>query len=204
VQLECDDPGSLHPSHIGFDLVMDKATAPEARMVVIFPLGTSNPPTVVLTRATFARGDMFPPVQRNGQRQPALQQRQGFITAAQHAASTRDAGAAASASGDDAAAAAAAAAPAAAVAAAGGNKRGSKRQKVDQTYTYVDLGSLPMHGQQNIYGVISEFRMPRKTKGTDYMMNLTLIDPSSADDSPPVSLSIILARTAPASASACY
>ncbi len=148
-------------------------------MVVIFPLGTSHPPTVVLSRATFGRNDMLPQVHPNGQRQPPPQQ--GFVTAAQLASTPQVASGLASGS---------AVAPSAATSAAATDQggRGSKRQKVNQTYTYVDLGSLPMHGQENVYGVISEFRMPRKTKGTDYLMNLTLIDPSSSD-SPPVSFS---------------
>lgn len=144
-------------------------------MVVIFPLGTSDPPTVVLSRATFGRNDMLPQVQPNGQRQPPPQQ--GFVTAAQLARTPQVASGQASGS-----VVAWSAATSAAATDHGG--RGSKRQKINQTYTYVDLGSLPMHGQKNVYGVISEFRMPRKTKGTDYLMNLTLIDPSSADCAP--------------------
>lgn len=152
-------------------------------MVVIFPLGTSHPPTVVLSRATFGRDDMLPQVQQNGQRKP--QRQTGFVTAAQVAD-------AAQGGSDRAGVASATVTAPAAVGVDTGSQglkargQGSKRQKVNQTYTYVDLGSLPMHGTENIYGVISEFRMPRQTKGTDYLMNLTLIDPSSADDSPPV------------------
>ena len=155
--LECEDPESLHPSHSGFDLVLHKDTAPEGRVVVIFPLGTSSPPTVVLSHRTFGREDLFPPtVQQTGQRQPLPLQSQGFVSAAQHAANQA------------AAPVAGAAAPAVAAAAAAGGGR-AKRQKVEPVYNYVDLGSLAMSGQQNIYGIISEFRMPRKTRGTDYM-----------------------------------
>lgn len=157
-------------------------------MAVIFPLGTSHPPTVVLSRATFGRNDMLPQAQPNGQRQPPPQPQQGFITAAQlangpQAAKDRASGSGLAASGLSAAATAT-------------DGRSAKRQKVSQAqYTYVDLGSLPMHGQENVYGVISEFRMPRKTKGTDYLMNLTLIDPSSSDGSPPVrSLTLCLSQ----------
>ena len=148
-------------------------------MVVIFPLGTSHPPTVVLSRATFGRNDVLPRLQPNGQRHPPQPQQQpGFVTAAQLANAPQ-------ADGDRTSGTAPASATTSATATDQSSRR-SKRQKVSQTYTYVDLGSLPMHGQENVYGVISEFRMPRKTKGTDYLMNLTLIDPSSADNSPAV------------------
>jgi hypothetical protein len=74
-------------------------------------------------------------------------------------------------------------------AAGGGSGRGaSKRRRAgggraggaaDSSYVYTELGSAGTAGKVNVYGVIKEFRLPRATKGTDFVMNITLVDESS-------------------------
>ena len=174
-----DDPAGLHPSHISYDLVLHEQTSPEARLVVIFPIGTSDPPTVVLSKNTFGRRDLFPQDAAAAAQAAQSQQPQGFVTAAQAARASANQPAAAARSTGSASRRGAAGSGGSGAATGGG--RAAKRQRVATPYTYIDLGSLPMHGKHNIYGVISDFRLPRRSKGTDYVLNITLTDPSSAD-----------------------
>ena len=62
---------------------------------------------------------------------------------------------------------------------AGGGGGAGGRRRAESSYVYSELGSTGTAGKVNVYGVVKELRLPRATKGTDFVMNITLVDGSS-------------------------
>eukprot|EP01048_Picozoa_sp_COSAG05_P001345 COSAG05_NODE_45_length_25418_cov_92.923299_11_plen_347_part_00 len=182
------DPASLHPSHIAYDLEFHAQRTPEGRVVVIFPAeARSSTSSMVLTRSTFERPDLWP---AEGQRTianltpPAPPPAADTANTAPTAAARTGADGGVNQSGR--------------VGATGDGGGGgcssrqppSKRQRRaadsnsggGRQYVYTEIGSLPTHSKHNFYGVIRDFRPPRPTRGQDLVMSMTLIDPSSYDE----------------------
>ncbi len=51
-------------------------------------------------------------------------------------------------------------------------------KKKTPAYTYTELRNLTKNSTINVYGVIKFKKPPQKTRGTDYMMLVSLVDPS--------------------------
>ena len=73
----------------------------------------------------------------------------------------------------------------------GGGSTVKRRKVVMREYEYVSLAEVePNVGSINLYGVVSRVAAPRKTRGSDWMMSITLRDESSVDISSELRINI--------------
>ncbi|XP_041458682.1 protection of telomeres protein 1-like [Lytechinus variegatus] len=58
----------------------------------------------------------------------------------------------------------------------------SSPNKSNRTYKYTCLNDIKETGSVDVYGVVKFFKPPYKTKGPDYCMSLTIVDPSLPEE----------------------